>query len=304
MDPDRLVLSLASRQGGVVTRDQAIRAGLGNGAIRHRLETKRWTSVYRSVYRLIDMPDPEQLVRAALAVLPNSVASHQTAAELHAIPRVQRGLAVVSVHSRTTHAFPGVTVRRNHDLLADHTEIHGDLTCTTVPRTVLDLAALLHPKHIERIVDDLITEKRLTTEQLARVLHDVARRGKPGSAAIRSILGERGEGPGRNATLLERRGLAALSAGGLPPPSLEMPIPWNPVRRFDACYPKWRIAIEWDSRRWHQSDAAFEQDRERDRSALLHGWSVFRFTWRDVTEQPVQVVETLRGAIAQATQAV
>ncbi|MEN8113974.1 MAG: type IV toxin-antitoxin system AbiEi family antitoxin domain-containing protein [Actinomycetota bacterium] len=300
MDPERLALDLASRQGGVITTEQAHECGLNRHAVRYRLRIGRWTRVSRSVYRLIEMNEPSQRLRAAIAALPNSVVSHESAAEMHGIPRVRRGIAVVSVHSRTTHAFPGVMVRRNHDLLPHHTEICGDLPCTTLPRTVVDLAALLHPKHVGRIVDDLVAEKRIGTQQLSDILDDVARRGKPGSTTIRTILANRGTGPDRNATVLERRGLAVLLEGGLPAPLLELAIPWNPTRRFDACYPEWRIAIEWDSRRWHQSDEAFEQDRERDRSALLHGWCVYRFTWRDVTQRPEHVVETIRTAIERA----
>ena len=303
MHPDRSALSIASRQGGVITTAQARECGLSRNAVRHRLSVGRWTRVSRQVFRLIELSEPEHRLRAAIASLPDSVVSHESAAETHRIPRVRRGLAVVTVHSRTTHVFPDVTVRRSHDLLERHITVARGLPTTTIPRTVLDLAALLHPKHTERIVDDLITEKRLTTDHLGAVLDDVARRGKPGCTAIRAILGERGRGSERDATRLERTGLAILRDASMPEPILEFPIPWNPTRRFDACFPLWQIAIEWDSRRWHQSDAAFEQDRERDRSALLHGWSVYRFTWKDVTERPEAVVATIQAAIAGAARA-
>ncbi len=273
------------------------------GAIRYRIRVGRWIPIARSAYRIIDMPTPHDLIRAAIAVLPNSVVSHEAAAELHGIGRVRRGLAVVSVHSRTTHAFPGITIHRNHDLTLAHVETVGDLPCTTVPRTVIDLAGILHPKHVARIVDDLITQRRLSVEQLSKVLEDVARRGKPGCTAVRALLEKRGVGPERNASVLEIRGLRVLSNGGLPAPDLEYAIPWNSTRRFDASYPQWHIAIEWDSRRWHGGHDAFEQDRERDRSALLHGWSVYRFTWKDVTERPEHVVETIRSAIDRARRA-
>ena len=304
MDPDRLAHTLASTQGGVITFDQATHCGLTRGAIKYRVRPGRWTAVSRSAYRIIDMAESRDLIRAAIAVLPNTVVSHEAAAEVHSIPRVRRGIAVVSVHSRTTHSFPGVTVHRNHDLAISHVETVGGLPCTTVPRTIIDLAGILHPKHIQRIVDDLITRQRLTVERLGAVLEDVARRGKPGPSAIRSLLYERGLGPDRNASVLEIRGLSVLRNGGLPEPELEYAIPWNPTHRFDACYPLWRIAIEWDSRRWHGGHDDFEQDRERDRSALLHGWSVYRFTWKDVTERPEHVVETISAAIDRALQAV
>ncbi|MEA2023211.1 MAG: type IV toxin-antitoxin system AbiEi family antitoxin domain-containing protein [Actinomycetota bacterium] len=297
MDPDRIALDIASRQGGVLTRGQAIDCGISAPSIKYRLRRRRWTKISRSVYRLIELDQPSDLLRAAITVLPNSVISHQSAAEFHEIQRVQRGLATVTVHTRTTHSFPAVEVHRSHDLRTEHTRVFNGLPYTTLPRTVVDLAGILRPKHIERIADDLITEKRLTVERLNAILRDVGRRGKPGSTVIRALLEDRGHGVDRNATGLERRGLAVLRSGSLPDPALEYSIPWNPARRFDACYPQWHIAIEWDSRRWHLSDTAFEQDRERDRSALLHGWAVYRFTWHDVTERPDHVVETIRAAI-------
>jgi len=246
------------------------------------------------------MTDAHDLIRAAVSVLPDSVVSHEAAAEIHRIRRVRTGVPAVSVHSRTTHAFPGVTVHRNHDLAASHIELHGDLPVTTLSRTVIDLASVLRVDHIGDIVTDLITEKRLTVEILGSVFEDVACRGKPGSTTIRAILEERGTGQDANASALERKGLAVLLGGELPLPLLECAIPWDTARRFDACYPVWRTAIEWDSRRWHLGKDAFERDRARDRSALLHGWAVYRFTWDDVTTRPDLVVSTIRTAIRQA----
>jgi hypothetical protein len=300
MDPDGCALALASKQGGVITRVQATRCGLTPSSIKHRLRLGRWEPVVRSVYRLIDMTDAHDLIRAAVSVLPDAVVSHEAAAEIHGIRRVRTGVPAVSVHSRTTHTFPGVAVHRNHDLAPSHIELHGDLPVTTLPRTVIDLASILHVDHVGDVVTDLITEKRLTVETLGDVFDEVACRGKPGSATIRWILETRGTGQDANASALERRGLAVLLDGGLPRPRLECAIPWDTARRFDACYPVWMIAIEWDSRRWHLREDAFERDRARDRSALLHGWAVYRFTWDDVTTRPDLVVSTIRSAVRQA----
>ena len=59
------------------------------------------------------------------------------------------------------------------------------------------------------------------------------------------------------------------------------------------------LAIEWDSRRWHEMADAFVTDRERDRQAFLHGWRVVRFTWVDVTRTPEEVVSTVRQLLEQ-----
>ena len=302
MDPDGRALAQASKQGGVITRGQALRCGMTPSSIKHRIRVGRWTVEMRSVYRLMDMTDTSDLVRAAIAVLPDSVVSHQTAAEMHRLHRVRTSVPTVTVHSRTTHSFPGVKVYRNHDLAPLHTEMCGGIPVTTLARTVIDLAAVLHIEHMRDIVTDLIAEKRLTVKMLGRVFDDVACRGKPGTSSIRMILEERGTGPAVDASVLERRGLAVLLSGGLPQPQLEFQMPWNLSRRFDASYPEWSIAIEWDSRRWHMRADAFERDRARDRSALLHGWSVYRFTWDDVKNRPDMIVDTIRTAILRAQQ--
>ncbi len=96
---------------------------------------------------------------------------------------------------------------------------------------------------------------------------------------------------------MERLGARILITEGLPAPHFEFSIPWEADRRFDVAYPDQLLAIEWDSRRWHTRADAFVRDRERDRRAVLHGWRVLRFTWEDLTDQPLMVVESVRGAL-------
>lgn len=300
MTPDQSALAIATRQGGVIDRRQALACGLSRSAIDRRVESGDWMRVRRSVYRLIDLTEPKDLLRAAVGVLPSAVVSHESAAEIHRIPAVATGRAVVSVHSRSTHVFPGVTVHRNHDLAASHVVEIDDLPVTTVPRTIVDLGLVLNHRHLRRVVDDLIAAQRMTVEQLSATFEQVAKRGKPGAKSLRRILEERGVGPEANATTLELLGLRVLRDGGIADPIIEYPIPWDSTRRFDAAYPAERVGIEWDSRRWHGLIDAFERDRRRDRAALLHGWRVFRFTWQDVTERPGEVVETVQIALATA----
>lgn len=300
MTPDASALARAARQGGVIHRRQALECGLSATTIDRRVRSGDWKRVMRSVYRLIDMDRPGDLLRAAVGVLPSAVVSHESAAEIHRIPMVEAGRAVVSVHTRTTHRFPGVIVHRNHDLAATHVVEIDDLPVTTIPRTLIDLGTVLTEGHLRRVVDDVIGMQRVTVQDLALAFDQIAKRGKPGATAFRRILDERGTGPGANATTLERLGLRVLREAGLPDPEIEYPIPWNRVRRFDAAYPRERVSIEWDSRRWHGLIDAFERDRRRDREALLHGWTVFRFTWVDVTERPAEVVETIATALHNA----
>lgn len=286
--------AIAARQGWVISVEQVHRLGFSRNQVGYRLRTGRWTVESRFGYRLAPPRDHLDRVRAAVALLPGAVASHQTAAELHQFPQAQRGLAVVTVHSRTTHDFPGVRVRRCHDLADGHvTEVEG-IPVTTPARTVADLAGVLRGRAFTAMADRLLLERRVQLAELVKVVEAVARRGRPGSAVLRRLVAEHSqEGP----SVLERRGRALLADGGLPAPVPEYPIPWAPRRRFDDAYPDHRLAIEWDSVRWHDHGDGFEIDRQRDRECVLHHWRLLRFTWRDVDDRPDHVVETVRRAL-------
>jgi hypothetical protein len=53
-DSEAWAAEIMARQDGVLSRKQAIGAGMTQGQIRHRLETGRWTMVHPSVYRSAD----------------------------------------------------------------------------------------------------------------------------------------------------------------------------------------------------------------------------------------------------------
>ncbi|MEN8114983.1 MAG: type IV toxin-antitoxin system AbiEi family antitoxin domain-containing protein [Actinomycetota bacterium] len=296
MNSDRTLAEIAAAQGGAIRREQALATGLSKGQIDRRVRDGRWDPIGYFGYRIIDMPGATNLVRAAVATLPNAVVSHDSAAEIHDMDKLRRGRAAVLVHSRTTHEFPGVTVHRCHDLLDEHIVEIDDLPVTTIPRTIVDLSRFLTTRHLTAVLASAVTNKQTTVDAVQNVVDQVAQRGKPGIRKIRWVLEDRQIGP-REGTPLERLGAQVLREGGLPEPRFEYPIPWNPDRRFDAAYPRSQLAIEWDSRRWHELLEAFTRDRERDRQALLHGWRLVRFTWIDVTRSPQEVVSTVRDLL-------
>lgn len=298
MNHDRAAIALSTHQGGFLRREQAVELGMTHGQIAQRVKDGRWMAIGRYGYRLIDLAEPTEMVRAAIAALPSAVVSHQAAAELHGIERLPRGIASVSVHTRTTHEFPGVIVHRNQDLADWHITDVANLPVTTVARTIADLAALLTRGHLGVVFDEAVAAGLTRPEEVDAVLENIATRGKPGVRALREVLGARLPGPKRGTTL-ERLGARVLIDGGLPEPLYEYPVPWDPERRLDAAYPDVRLAIEWDSKRWHLQLDAFNRDRERDRLAVLHGWRVLRFTWDDVMGRPDVVVRTVRQAITQ-----
>ena len=297
MNTDAIVHNIAATQGGVVTRRQAIDAGLTSDQVDARLRSHRWRPLTAGCYRVFDMTSHLDLVRAAVTVLPDAVASHFSAAAIHGMNKVDTTEASVLVHSRTTHVFPRVRVFRCHDLDSSHVATVDGIPTTTVARTIVDIAPLLSCPHLEVVVDDVVAAHLVSIAEIRRVLDSVARRGKPGVRSLRSVLNDRAH-DGQPVSALERVGNKLLVDEGLANFEIEFPIPWSQNQRFDVAFVAHRVAVEWDSRRWHTQKKAFQSDRQRDRDALLHGWRVLRFTWEDVQVRPVTVVATVRALIA------
>lgn len=295
---EKWITELARRQGGVVTRSQLLSSGLSSNQIQHRRGSGLIAPINKYSYRVLEPRDRLDLVRGAVVALPNAVVSHESAAALRQFPTAPSCRPTVTVHSRTTHLFPGVTVRRCTDLAAsDVSSVHGVPT-TLTERTLVDLAPLVSARFFDRMAQDLIIAKWLSMDRLVEVINRVARRGKPGSALLREWLDMRVNGAVVGQSELERVGRELLGDSDLPPFTSEYSIPWDEQKAFDDAAPKYRLAIEWDSRHWHASVESMEADRQRDREANAHGWMVLRFTWTDVTNRPETVVQQIKDVIA------
>jgi hypothetical protein len=288
----RPVLDIAARQGGFATREQLLAGGMSASAVDRRVNEGHLVVVSPGTYQVFPTAGHVDLLRGASLALPDPVVSHQSAAFLLDFPVLPKLQPTVTVASHTTHAFPGMTVRRADDLKPPHVTRADGLPVTTIARTTFDLGGVLEFGEFEGIADALILDGRLKERHLRRITEELARKGKPGTRAAKDYLDMR-EGAHPGSTVLERRGRRVLADGGLPTPVPQYPIPWRRGRRFDDAYPPEHVAIEWDSRAWHLQRAAMEQDRRRDREAALHGWYVIRFTWQDVMERPAEVVDTV-----------
>jgi hypothetical protein len=293
MGISRRVLDLAAQQGGYVRREQLITQGLSPSAIDRRVNEGVITLVTPGVYQVIPSSDHIDLLRGAVLALPDAVVSHQSAAYVLRFPKLPALVPTVVVPSHTTHRFPGVTVRRCDDLVeSDIVQVEG-MTVTNVTRTFFDLGRLLKFSDFDEIGEALVIAERMELDRFEQVTRRLARRGKPGSRSAHDFLEIRA-GKDRRATVLERKGRAIMSSAGLPAPTPQHPIPWSPGRRFDDAYPHAKVAIEWDSRAWHEQRQAMAADRRRDREAAAHGWVVLRFTWEEVTKKPLEIVGTVK----------
>lgn len=290
---------LASTQAGYLGHAQATARGMTDAAIKYRLRQNLWLPASRGLYLVNGVTgDYRGLIRGAMAILPDPTVSHESAAEIHQMEHVRRGKAVVTVHAGTTHEFPSVTIHRSLDLAAHHRRLHDEILATSPARTLVDLAAVLKPEHMARVLDEALAAGIVTIDEVEEVFLEVARRGRDGSGLMRTLLNERVGSDLVVATRLERVGMGVFENGGLPRPVFQYPAPWDPTRRIDFAWPGYLVGCECDSKRWHTRVADFQTDRSRDNRALAYNWRVFRFTWEDFTKRPTLVVSELRSALA------
>lgn len=68
----------------------------------------------------------------------------------------------------------------------------------------------------------------------------------------------------------------------------------------DVLFPAQRLVLEVDGYAAHSAREAFERDRRRQNRLVAEGYIVLRFTWRDLTERPGDVVRQVAAVLAGA----
>ena len=225
---------------------------------------------------------------AVLAGGPGAVLSHHAAAALWRLRTPRGGPIDVTVARQKT---AGTGIRFHRARLPDD-EVTGldGIPVTSTPRTLLDLAAVLDARGLERAINEADYLRLTDALSLPDLLRRYPRRA--GTPKLRAALERRARGATRTRSDMEERFLRLLDKHGLPRPRVNAQV--DDVGEIDCLWVEARIALELDSRRAHATAAAFERDRERDRRLQARGWRVIRVTWRQIDERPEGVVADLR----------
>jgi very-short-patch-repair endonuclease len=222
------------------------------------------------------------------------VLSHRSAAALWAI-RPPTGGAIDVTAAHKSRSWSGLR-RHCSDLPADELAACDGIPVTTVPRTILDLAAVGSATAGEsalREAEYLRLHDRLSLpDLLARYP------GRRGSRKVRASLTRRAEAPGRIRSPLEERFLPFLRRHRLPVPRLNA---WVEAARrsfqVDCLWPARRQIVELDGYRAHGTRVAFREDRARDRMLRVEGYGVTRIAWAQLDDEPKAVAGDLRALL-------
>jgi very-short-patch-repair endonuclease len=231
-----------------------------------------------------------------IACGPRAVLSHRSAAALWGLRRDSRSRIDVTAPSRRGRAPAGIDAHRDGSLRpVDRTEERG-IPCTSVARTLLDLAGVVSPRELRNAVTQAEVERIFDLAQVREVIGRSSRR--RGVARLRRAIAEHDPRDERTRGELERRFLALCREGQLPLPEVNVPLFVGELQlEADFLWRGARLIVEADDRYSHLTVTAFEKDRRRDQRLTLAGWRVIRCTWRQVLGNPEQLAHTLHALL-------
>jgi hypothetical protein len=281
---------LAEQQHGVVSRTQLLETGIDRHAIGRRMMRGQLHVIHRGVYASghRSLTSDGRWMAATLAAGPCAVSSHRAVAAILLLMPSR----YLEVTAPTRRSRPGIRIHYASLPPDEITTVRG-IPVTTVPRTLLDLAAVL-PKHkLERAFHEA-EENLLTDPPSLPVLLD-RYPGQQGTPAIRALLVAGAE---VTRSELEARFRTFIAEFGLQPPELNV---WLLVDgswfECDCLWRRERLVVELDGRAFHGTAAAFERDRARDRRLSAAGWRVIRVTWRQLQLDASEVAADLRSIL-------
>jgi very-short-patch-repair endonuclease len=285
----RRLARIARRQRGLFTRTDAAGCGFSLYQIRRRLAAGEWRPVTRSV--LIaggEGLSQSRLDLAAQLAVPGSVLAGISAAREWGL-ELDDHRTVLLVGPKQNVRLPGVrllygSVGRREIAMIDGARV------TLRDRTVFDCLRLLSERRALDLLDRALQQGWVTLAGLGELA--VRQPGQHGLPQVRRLLamargGERSVAERRLTDLLTRAGLNGWHAN--------VPIVDHRgvIGIGDVVFEAERIVVEVDGWAYHVSPARFQHDRARQNRLVAAGWTVLRFTWRDLTDRPDRVIAAL-----------
>jgi len=294
---DAALAALAGTQQAILKLEQICELGLGAAAVRQRAAAGRLHRQYRGVYSIVPrnlLTREGRWLAAVFAAGPGAVLSHRSAAALHGL-RPFSGVTIdVTIPTRTMRKQPGIRIHRSTTLTEKDVTIVDGIPCTTVARTLLDLADVENRRGLERAFD----QSEIAGAFDLRAIEDQLERNFTRRAAglVRAVLEEHYIGRTPTWNELEEAVLTVCRAAGVPEPEvnqwLVLPDGGQAIRP-DFMWRRERVVLEADGRATHGTSQRFERDRRKDQRMIVAGWRSIRTTWRQVFRRPDELRVTL-----------
>jgi hypothetical protein len=295
---DKAIAEIAARSHGLFGRIHLDLLDVSREALAHRVTSGRWLPVHDGVYRIAGAPGSweARVLAACWAGGTRACASHRSAAELFGLPGGRRDIVEITCPRWKRARHDGLVVHETLTELDLDAVLVRDIPCTSIERTLFDLAATTGSRMLDVTIDAALRKELTTIAALATARDRLARRGRQGSTRFRAALASRDERAPLPGSPPERLLAHALVRQGLPEPELQYVVRDADgafVARVDLAYPEDRILVEYDSFEHHTGKVALVRDSARRNAVTALGYRVLTATAADLRDDAT----ALSGAI-------
>jgi very-short-patch-repair endonuclease len=289
---DQLLAGLAGNQHGVVAVWQLLELGFSRRQVDVRVESGRLHRAYWGVYS-VGHPangDDTWQMAAVLACGQGTVLSHWTAGPRWGLIRPVPGpVHVTAPRDRK----PQRGMRPHTAQLHPHDKTKRDgIPITSVPRTLLDIAAVADERVLRRAVNQAERTGWLNRKAIDELLQRNPRR--KGTRQLRAVMASVSPGTRRSRSDLEIAFLALCRTYELPAPVVNGELEGIEV---DMHWPGTNLVVELDCYEYHRTPQEFENDRRRDAKLKRAGYQVLRVTDTWLEDDPAGVAETVSALL-------
>lgn len=240
---------------------------------------------------------PEQRIAAAVrASGKDAMAAGATAAWLHGVslPLIEP-IHVLSPTRPVHRKLVGAVVHRPTDT-CDLSPISTQGIPSTSPfRTLLDTCAW-NPGLAHRVLEHFLVADQFTVHSAWRQLFLHAKQGRPGITQLKNLLNKWDLDTEQPESVLEAKMLSLCFMNKLPPFEFQAQVG---KYRVDFLWQQFRAIVECDGFTYHGSTRdAFENDRLRDAELQSLGYTVWRFSFRQIVFEPKLVASRLEKAFS------
>ncbi|HEX5990898.1 MAG TPA: DUF559 domain-containing protein [Solirubrobacterales bacterium] len=226
--------------------------------------------------------------------------SHGTAAACHGLWDDWPQLIDVTVPVEAGRKIDRVRCRRCRYPEPEEVEVRNGIACTTVARTLVDLAGIVGLSNLRKTVGRAAIRKRLDVQAVDIAIYNA--KGRPGLKRLELALvpyrTKDGKAPDVRSDF-ETLVLPDLLELDLPRPQVNA---WLHVdgERFlvDFLWEEAMVIVETDGRKTHETPTAFQSDRRRDQFLAAAGYRVLRVTWSQIHGERAAVLARVSRAVS------
>lgn len=302
----KLFEELLQQQDSVISRAQAVELGFSAHDIRRRLEQGPWQMLFPGIYLVhLFPPTHEQWCRAALLYAgSNARIWGRSAARLHKLwgftPKPEQldipdlPITVAVPHRQLVEHKANLEVIRCRDFEPLDFSIRSKLPTSTVVATLIYVASEATPQQLAMAYGDVVNRGHYNS--LKNRFADL-KGGRAGLERLEELIIQLPPSVGVVKSPLEAWCADVLRRADLWP-KRQWKLEHGGKHCFlDFAFPELNLAVETDGRKVHAGDPFFDNDRVRWNWIGNRGWSLLKFTWRQMYDEKY-VVSTIRERIA------